>query len=102
MENVKGVGMFVPLSVNLGKVPKLPNGRHIMSGGVQIYIRDGQKHREAGPAEIRPDGYKAWFKGGVKHREKGPAVIYPDGTKEYWLKGKLIRRETNDGGPSKK
>jgi len=89
--------MFVPLSISLGKVPQLPNGRHIMAGNVQVYIKDGQKHRENGPAEIRPDGYKAWFVDGLRHRENGPAVVYPDNTMEYWEKGKLLRRESVDG-----
>ena len=91
--------MFVPLSVSLGKVPKLPNGRHILSGGVQIYIKDGQKHRENGPAEINTrTGYQAWFLHGVKSRKGAPAVIYPGGgTVEFWEDGKLLRREFVDG-----
>lgn len=92
--------MFVPVSISLGRVPKLPNGRHILSGGVQIYVLNGAKHRENGPAEVRPDGYKAWFKKGLRHRDGGPAVIYPDGTQEYWSKGKLLRRISADGTSS--
>jgi hypothetical protein len=90
--------MFVPLSISLGKVPKLPNGMHVLSGDVQIYVRNGQKHRENGPAEINlRTGYKAWFRNGVKDRKGLPAVVYPDGTVEYWEKGKLLRRESADG-----
>ena len=85
--------MYVPVNINLGKIPKLPDGRHIISGDTQIYIRNGLKHRDVGPAEIRRDGYKAWFKKGIKHRSNGPAVIHPDGTQEWWEKGKMIRRE---------
>jgi hypothetical protein len=84
--------MFVPLNINLGNVPKLPNGRHVLAGNVHIYVHNGKKHRDNGPAEIRPDGYKAWFRDGVKHRKGGPAVSYPDGTIEYWENGKLLRR----------
>ena len=90
--------MFVPLSISLGKVPKLPNGRHVLSGSVQIYIKDGQKHREKGPAEINNKaGYQAWFCKGQKHRKGGPAVIYQNGTVEYWENGKFLRREFSDG-----
>lgn len=84
---------YIPLSTSLGRVPRLPNGRHVLSGNKQIYIRDGVKHRENGPAEIHPNGYKAWFWKGVKHNKKGPAVIHPDGSLEFWENGKFLRRE---------
>lgn len=87
--------MYIPVSINLGKIPKLPNGRHVLNGNTQIYIYDGQKHRENGPAEIHRDGYKAWFRHGLRHRKGKPAVIYPSGVKEYWEKGKFIKREGN-------
>lgn len=76
---------------NIGMVPKLNNGLHVIAGGVRIYTDRGHKHRDNGPAEIRPNGYKAWFKHGIRHRKSGPAVIRPDGTEEYWREGKLIR-----------
>lgn len=84
---------FIPISSNLGRVPKLSNGRHILSGNKQIYIKDGVKHRQNGPAEIHPNGYRAWFWKGVKHRRGGPAVIHPDGTSEYWENGKFLKKE---------
>ena len=83
---------FVPVSINLGKLPKLQNGKHQVSGKVTIYIRDGQKHRNPGPAEVHRDGYKAWFWQGQRHRKNGPAVVYVDGTEEYWEHGKFIKR----------
>jgi hypothetical protein len=93
--------MFVPLSISLGKVPKIANGMHVLSGGVQIYVKDGQKHRENGPAEINTrTGYQVWFKNGRKHRKGAPAVIDPsNGSVEYWDNGKFIRRSSeNDRG----
>ena len=94
--------MYVPLSISMGKVPRLPNGRHILSGNVQIYIKDGQKHREYGPAEINAKtGYQAWFRNGVRHRKGKPAVIDPkNGTVEYWENGIFLRRERPDGRPA--
>jgi hypothetical protein len=53
-----------------------------------MYIVDGEKHRQNGPAEIHPNGYEAWYWRGVLHRDKGPAVTYPDGKTEYWIHGK--------------
>ena len=86
--------MFVPIAVNLGKMPKVPNGRQMMPGGTQIFVWDGKKHRENGPAEYNSrTGYQAWFQHGLRHRKGGPAVTHPDGSKEYWEKGKLIRKE---------
>lgn len=81
---------YIRAAYNCGGLPKFDNGMHVMSGGVRIWTRDGEKHREKGPAEVRPNGYKAWFKKGIRHRKNGPAVIYPDGTEEYWREGKLI------------
>jgi hypothetical protein len=91
--------MFVPVSINLGKVPKIANGMHVLSGGVQIYVINGQKHRENGPAEINTrTGYQAWFNHGKKHRKDAPAVIDPsNGTLEYWENGKLLKRELING-----
>lgn len=84
---------YIGAAASLGKVPKVPNGAHMMSGGSRVYIQDGLKHRENGPAEIRRDGYRAWFWRGVKHRKGKPAVYHPDGTVEYWENGKFLRRE---------
>ena len=84
--------MFVPLSVNLGKVPKVPNGRHVLPGNGEMWIMDGKKSRVVGPAVRKGDGYEAWFFKGLQHRIGGPAVTYPDGRTEFWEHGKLIRR----------
>ncbi len=85
--------IYMGVGVSLGAVPKVPNGRHQLTDNVTIYVKNGAKHRTAGPAEIHKDGYKAWFQNGMLHRKEkdGPAVEKPDGTKEYWEKGKLIR-----------
>ena len=33
---------------------------------------------------------KCWYKNGQFHREDGPALVYDDGYKEYWLNDELI------------
>lgn len=83
--------LMIPLNITLGRMYKLPNGMHELSKGVKIYVKDGDKHRSNGPAEIHPNGLKIWYKNGVKHRINGPAVIKPDGTEEYWENGKRIK-----------
>jgi len=84
--------MNIPITMSLGRIPKIPNGRHIMPGGVVIYVKDGDKHRENGPAEINTrTGYKAWFWKGKRHRKDGPAVVHANGEVEYWENGKKIK-----------
>jgi hypothetical protein len=57
------------------------------------YYKDGNRHREDGPAIIRnKEGEpidEDWFMLGVYHRLDGPAVIYDD-VKEWWLDGLLV------------
>jgi hypothetical protein len=75
---------------NLGGRSRLENGRHPTGKGF-VYLRDGVKHREKGPAEIWNNGYKAWYFKGRKHRVEGPAVTYPDGREEWWVNGKMVK-----------
>lgn len=42
------------------------------------------------------DGRKEWHKDGNFHREDGPAYIGKDGYKEWWLDGKCIWRSRNN------
>lgn len=92
----------IGVNVNIGGIPKLNNGAHTLSDGTRIYTRGGDKHRDKGPAEIRPNGYKAYFIKGLRDRKNGPAVIHPDGTQEYWLKGKLLKVIPGDKSVPKK
>jgi len=93
--------------------------------GTKLYIKDGQLHREAGPAfegpngswawyhrgyehrdpdssgeekpAVRaPDGSLSWYRYGLRHREDGPAIEYGDGMKSYYQYGKMHRQ----GGPA--
>jgi hypothetical protein len=61
--------------------------------GTQEWWKNGQLHREDGPAVIHPDGTQKWWKNGKRHREDGPAVIYPNGSQEWWKDGKLHRED---------
>ena len=54
--------------------------------------KEGQLHRDDGPAIIR-DRRKEYYKNGERHREDGPAVIYTSGKKEYWKHGIFIYRQ---------
>ena len=86
--------MIIPATMSLGRMPKVSNGRIEMPGDKEIYVYNGKKHRDRGPAEThKRTGYKAWFRHGLLHRVNGPAVINADGSKEFWENGKLMRKE---------
>lgn len=77
----------------------------IWVNGTKSWYKHGKLHRKDGPARIDPEG-PSWFvemgehirtewrnSEGALHRESGPAVIYADGSREWYVDGKLVRRE---------
>ena len=59
-----------------------------------IFYKNGEPHREDGPAIIETDSSEYWYLNGELHRADGPAVTCADGGKYWYLKGKLIGHET--------
>lgn len=62
----------------------------------KMYINAGSGLNIGGTSPVSNGMYrlgssKVYIKNGVKHRDNGPAVIRRDGTKEYWKEGKLIK-----------
>jgi len=57
------------------------------NNGQVEYKKDGQFHREGGPAVELPNGSKYWYLNGKLHRKDGPAVINLDGINEWWING---------------
>ncbi len=53
--------------------------------------KNGEFHREGGPAAEFADGYKKWYLNGKLHRKGGPAVEFVDGGKVWYLNGELHR-----------
>ena len=51
----------------------------------KIWLVNGKRHREDGPAVEGIDGYKAWYINGKLHREDGPAVECGNGCVRYYL-----------------
>ena len=47
-------------------------------GQTEYKNKQGELHREDGPAVIYADGKKVWYINGKLHREDGPALIYAD------------------------
>ena len=86
-----------------------------IQNGVRIWFnKDGQVHREDGPAMEHPSGqrewwikgelhredygptiengnYQEWWQNGHLHREDGPATTYENGQREWWINGNLHR-----------
>lgn len=60
--------------------------------GNKRWFKDGKRHREDGPAEIRHDGTERWFINGKKHRIGGPAVTKRNGTEFWWYQDGLLHR----------
>ena len=56
--------------------------------GNKYWRRNGNPHREDGPAIECSDGYKSWYLNGKRHREDGPASEYSDGSKSWFLNDK--------------
>jgi hypothetical protein len=64
---------------------------------IKSWFKNGQRHRDNGPALICPYGSQHWYKNGLEHREDGPAVI-TEGYEEWKQNGKFHRV----GGPAYK
>jgi hypothetical protein len=63
----------------------------IYPNGSYHWYRNGALHREDGPAVILPNGNQYWYRNDMYHRDDGPALIYQDGTQKWYLNGQLIR-----------
>ena len=55
-----------------------------------FYYKNGQRHREDGPAIININGGSYWYLNGLFHRESGPAVTYNNGSKGWWYKNRYF------------
>ncbi len=63
--------------------------------GVKVWRdKNGEIHRDHGPALIYPSGMEQYYKHGELHRFGGHAKEYPDGTGEFWVNGEQV----DDGG----
>ena len=65
----------------------------VFKNGTRNWYRNGDLHREDGPAIEEPDGTRWWYRNGKLHREDGPAIEEPDGTKYWYLDNKNLSEE---------
>jgi hypothetical protein len=59
--------------------------------GNKEWFINGKYHREDGPACEWADGYKSWYQNGKRHRLDGPAMEWSNGRKEWYQNGVLHR-----------
>ena len=64
--------------------------------GTKRWYKEGQLHREDGPAVEWVNGDKCWFKEGKYHREDGPAVELANGDKLYYYLHKHIKCSSDE------
>ena len=69
------------------------HGKYVDPFGNETWFKDGNCHREDGPARISSDGTIMWYKDGQLHREDGPAIIRANGKKEWYLYKRPLTRE---------
>ena len=56
-------------------------------------LKNGQYHREDGPAIEYADGTKFWFLNGKRHRKDGPAIEYASGYKAWYINGEELTED---------
>jgi hypothetical protein len=61
------------------------NGMHTDKWGSKRWYKNGQYHREDGPAVEYEDGSKFWHVNGERHRLDGPAYEDADGSKAWYV-----------------
>ena len=59
--------------------------------GNKWWYKNGQLHRDDGPAYEGISGAKDWYYNGKTHREDGPAVEMKNGIKRWYVNGVEIK-----------
>jgi|JI9StandDraft_2_1071091.scaffolds.fasta_scaffold1084177_1 hypothetical protein len=75
------------------EIPKNFTGVADYEDGEKRWYKDGERHREDGPAIEYLNGTKYWYKNGNLHREDGPAVEWSNEYKEWWFNGKNYKNK---------
>ena len=62
----------------------------VFSNGDKYWYRNGDFHRDDGPAIECANGDKHWYQNDQRHRTDGPAIEYANGVKYWYLNGKKL------------
>lgn len=57
---------------------------------IEAWFKNGQFHREGGPAIQNSDGTLEWWFDGMEHRDDGPAIESPNGQKAWFFEGRVM------------
>lgn len=90
-----------PAEVTFGVISYARNGQyHREDGPARIHLNgemewyiDGERHREDGPAYISGNGIEIWYSHGKRHKLDGPACVATGGHQEWWVEDKLHRED---------
>jgi hypothetical protein len=84
--------MKITMEMEVENIPENYTGIVEYTNGDKSWSKNGQLHREDGPAIEYANGDKSWYKNGQLHREDGPALEFANGSKS-WFKNNLLHRE---------
>lgn len=87
----KSTGLMVKLAINY--ITESSTKTITTRGDVHWRDKDGELHRDGGPAVIEVSGTEMWLKHGRMHRDDGPAVVHYYGDKLWYRDGKLHRED---------
>jgi hypothetical protein len=90
-----------PIKTEIEKIKNLLRietaSKSITSVCAELWLKNGIKHRDFGPAVVFNNGELNWYINGELHREDGPAVVHPNKSKVIWYKNGNVHR---DDGPA--
>ena len=71
----------------------MKNGWITDRNGNKSHYKNGQLHRDDGPAWIGANGSQEWYINDRLHREDGPAWISPDGRQMWYINGVYVTEQ---------
>jgi len=80
-------------SSDLQRTIEKENEKVIINSSSITWCKNGNVHREDGPAIEHVNGTTIWYKNGKIHRDNGPAVEHTSGYK-IWYKNGKYNKET--------
>jgi len=82
------------IKINYGEyIPENFTGIAQYPDGTKYWFKEGNLHREDGPAVEYSNGRKEWYKEGKLHRLDGPAIEYSNGGNSWYKEGKVHRED---------
>ena len=77
---------------SVSEIPKNFTGIVEDLDGAKRWYKEGNLHREDGPAVENSHGTKKWYKEGKLHRADGPACEWADEDRDWYLEGNFYKQ----------